>query len=183
MFHSAQWDHGHDLTGERVAVIGTGASAIQFVPAIAARTASLSVFQRSAPYVLGKPDRTYRERAKKAFARVPGLLRLSREGNYFSNELRSLGFNTEPRLLFAHRARYRRHLRAVVADPALREKLTPTDPMGCKRILMSNDWYPALQLSQVEVVTDPIAEVRASSARWTRSSWAPVSRRRSSSSR
>jgi cation diffusion facilitator CzcD-associated flavoprotein CzcO len=163
MFHSAQWDHGHDLTGERVAVIGTGASAIQFVPAIAARTASLSVFQRSAPYVLGKPDRTYRERAKKAFARVPGLLRLSREGNYFSNELRSLGFNTEPRLLFAHRARYRRHLRAVVADPALREKLTPTDPMGCKRILMSNDWYPALQLSQVEVVTDPIAEVRAHS--------------------
>jgi cation diffusion facilitator CzcD-associated flavoprotein CzcO len=163
MFHSAQWDHGHDLTGERVAVIGTGASAIQFVPAIAARTASLSVFQRSAPYVLGKPDRTYRERAKKAFARVPGLLRLSREGNYFSNELRSLGFNTEPRLLFAHRARYRRHLRAVVPDPALREKLTPTDPMGCKRILMSNDWYPALQLPQVEVVTDPIAEVRAHS--------------------
>ena len=163
MFHSAQWDHGHDLTGERVAVIGTGASAIQFVPAIAGRTASLSVFQRSAPYVLGKPDRTYRARAKQAFARVPGLLRLSREGNYFSNELRSLGFNTEPRLLFAHRARYRRHLRALVPDPALREKLTPTDPMGCKRILMSNDWYPALQLPQVEVVTDPIAEVRAHS--------------------
>jgi cation diffusion facilitator CzcD-associated flavoprotein CzcO len=91
---------------------------------------------------------------------VPGLLRLSREGNYFSNELRSLGFNTEPRLLFAHKARYRRHLREAVADPALREKLTPTDPMGCKRILMSNDWYPALQLPQVDVVTDRIAEVR-----------------------
>ena len=91
---------------------------------------------------------------------MPGLLRLSREGNYFSNELRSLGFNTEPRLLFAHRARYRRHLREVVADPALRAKLTPTDPMGCKRILMSNDWYQALQLPQVEVVTDRIAEVR-----------------------
>jgi cation diffusion facilitator CzcD-associated flavoprotein CzcO len=163
MFHSAQWDHGHDLTGKRVAVIGTGASAIQFVPAIAGRTASLTVFQRSAPYVLGKPDRAYRERAKKAFARVPGLLRLSREGNYFSNELRSLGFNTEPRLLFAHRARYRRHLREVVADPALRQKLTPSDPMGCKRILMSNDWYQALQLPQVDVVTEPISEVRAHS--------------------
>jgi cation diffusion facilitator CzcD-associated flavoprotein CzcO len=136
-FHSAQWDHDHDLTGERVAVLGTGASAIQFVPAIAPRTASLTVFQRSAPYVLAKPDRAYRDRAKQAFARVPGLLRLSREGNYFSNELRSLGFNTEPRLLFAHKARYRRHLREAVADPALREKLTPTDPMGCKRILMS----------------------------------------------
>jgi cation diffusion facilitator CzcD-associated flavoprotein CzcO len=160
MFHSAQWDHDHDLTGERVAVLGTGASAIQFVPAIAPRTASLTVFQRSAPYVLAKPDRAYRDRAKKAFARVPGLLRLSREGNYFSNELRSLGFNTEPRLLFAHKARYRRHLREAVADPALRGKLTPTDPMGCKRILMSNDWYPALQLPQVDLVTERIAEVR-----------------------
>jgi cation diffusion facilitator CzcD-associated flavoprotein CzcO len=160
MFHSAQWDHDHDLTGERVAVLGTGASAIQFVPAIAPRTASLTVFQRSAPYVLAKPDRAYRDRAKKAFARVPGLLRLSREGNYLSNELRSLGFNTEPRLLFAHKARYRRHLREAVADPALRERLTPTDPMGCKRILMSNDWYPALQLPQVDLVTERIAEVR-----------------------
>jgi cation diffusion facilitator CzcD-associated flavoprotein CzcO len=160
VFHSAQWNHDHDLSGERVAVLGTGASAIQFVPAIAPDVASLTVFQRSAPYVLAKPDREYRGRAKKAYARVPGLLRLSREGNYFSNELRSLGFNTEPRLLFAHRARYRRHLREVVPDAHLRAKLTPTDPIGCKRILMSNDWYQALQLPQVEVVTDRIAEVR-----------------------
>ncbi|SFE96834.1 flavin-containing monooxygenase [Blastococcus tunisiensis] len=159
-FHSAEWDHDHDLTGERVAVLGTGASAIQFVPAIAPRTRSLTVFQRSAPYVLAKPDRAYRGRATQAFARVPGLLRLSREGNYLSNELRSLGFNTEPRLLFAHRAAYRRHLRASVPDPVLREKLTPTDPLGCKRILLSNDWYAALQLPHVDVVTDGIAEVR-----------------------
>jgi cation diffusion facilitator CzcD-associated flavoprotein CzcO len=160
MFHSAHWDHGHDFRGERVAVLGTGASAIQFVPAIAPRTARLSVFQRSAPYVLAKPDRAYRARALRAFRRVPGLLRLSREANYFSNELRSLGFNTEPRLLFAHRARFREHLERQVRDPVLRQKLTPTDPMGCKRILMSNDWYPALQLPQVEVVDDRIAEVR-----------------------
>jgi cation diffusion facilitator CzcD-associated flavoprotein CzcO len=160
LFHSAQWDHDHDLTGERVAVLGTGASAIQFVPAIAARTARLSVFQRSAPYVLAKPDREYTARARTAFARVPGLLRLSREGNYVTNELRSLGFNTEPRLLFAHRARFRRHLRETVRDPELRRRLTPTDPMGCKRILMSNDWYQALQRPDVEVVTDRIAEVR-----------------------
>jgi cation diffusion facilitator CzcD-associated flavoprotein CzcO len=159
LFHSAEWDHEHDLTGERVAVLGTGASAIQFVPAIAPRTASLTVFQRSAPHVLAKPDRSYRARAKAAFARVPGLLRLSREGNYLSNELRSLGFNTEPRLLFAHRARFRRHLRREVPDPALRKTLTPTDPMGCKRILMSNEWYPTLQLRQVEVVTDRVVEV------------------------
>jgi cation diffusion facilitator CzcD-associated flavoprotein CzcO len=163
MFHSAEWDHGHDLTGKRVAVLGTGASAIQFVPEIAPATASLAVFQRSAPYVLPKPDGPYAPRARKAYARVPGLLRLSRARIYLTNELRSLGFNTEPRLLFAHRARFRRHLRRVVPDPALRARVTPTDPMGCKRILMSNNWYPALQLPQVEVVTDRIAEVRAHS--------------------
>jgi cation diffusion facilitator CzcD-associated flavoprotein CzcO len=163
MFHSARWDHDHDLTGERVAVLGTGASAIQFVPAIAPQAGTLAVFQRSAPYVLAKPDRAYDEREKRRLSRVPGLLRLSREGNYFSNELRSLGFNTEPRLLFAHRSRYRRHLQTVVRDPELRAKLTPTDPLGCKRILMSNDWYRALQLPQVEVVTQAIAEVRAHS--------------------
>jgi cation diffusion facilitator CzcD-associated flavoprotein CzcO len=159
MFHSAQWDHDHDFRGERVAVLGTGASAIQFVPAIAPQTARLSVFQRSAPYVLAKPDHAYETRALRAFRRVPGLLRLSREANYFANELRSLGFNTDPRLLFAHRARFREHLQRQVPDPVLRQKLTPTDPMGCKRILMSNDWYPALQLPQVEVVDDRIAEV------------------------
>ena len=160
LFHSARWQHEHDLTGERVAVVGTGASAVQFVPAIAARTARLTVFQRSAPYVLPKHDHAYPTAARRALRWVPGLLRLSRTRVYLVNELRSLGFNTEPRLLFAHRARYRRHLRREVADPALREKLTPTDPMGCKRILISNDWYPALLQPQVEVVTDRIVEVR-----------------------
>ncbi len=160
VFHSAQWNHEHDVTGRRVAVIGTGASAIQFVPAVAAATASLTVFQRSAPYVLPKPDGDYSERARSAYARVPGLLRLSRARIYATNELRSLGFNTQPRLLFAHRARFRRYLREAVPDPGLRATLTPTDPMGCKRILMSNDWYRSLQLPQVEVVTEPITGVR-----------------------
>ncbi len=160
VFHSAQWNHEHDVTGRRVAVIGTGASAIQFVPAVAAATASLTVFQRSAPYVLPKPDGDYSERARSAYARVPGLLRLSRARIYATNELRSLGFNTQPRLLFAHRARFRRYLREAVPDPGLRARLTPTDPMGCKRILMSNDWYRSLQLPQVEVVTEPITGVR-----------------------
>jgi cation diffusion facilitator CzcD-associated flavoprotein CzcO len=160
VFHSAEWNHEHDLTGKRVAVIGTGASAIQFVPAVAPRTSSLTVFQRSAPYVLPKPDAAHSVRAHTAYARVPGLLRLSRARIYATNELRSLGFNTQPRLLFAHRARFRRYLREVVSDPELRAKLTPTDPMGCKRILMSNDWYRSLQLPQVEVVTEPIAGVR-----------------------
>ena len=160
VFHSAEWDHGHDMTGRRVAVLGTGASAIQFVPAVAPDTARLTVFQRSAPYVLPKRDRAYRRTAKAAFDRLPGLLRLSRAANYLNNELRSLGFNTEPRLFAGYLARYRRHLRAAVPDPELRAKVTPTDPFGCKRILISNDWYPALRLPQVEVVTEPVAVVR-----------------------
>jgi len=160
LFHSAEWDHDHDLTGERIAVLGTGASAIQFVPEIAPRAARLTVFQRSAPYVLPKPDGPYDARARRAYARVPGLLRLSRERIYYTNELRSLGFNTEPRLLAGHRLRFSRHLRRSVPDSALRAKVTPTDPMGCKRILMSNDWYDTLQLPQVDVVTDRISEVR-----------------------
>jgi cation diffusion facilitator CzcD-associated flavoprotein CzcO len=160
LFHSAEWDHEHDLTGERVAVLGTGASAIQFVPRIARRTAHLTVFQRSAPYVLPKRDTPFRETTKALLGRVPGLLRASRWGEYWKNEARTLGFNTEPRLLAGHTAFFRRHLRRAVQDPELRERLTPTDPMGCKRILISNDWYPALQLPQVEVCTDRVVEVR-----------------------
>ena len=160
LFHSAEWDHGHDLTGERVAVLGTGASAIQFVPRIAERTASLTVFQRSAPYVLPKRDKAYSRLARRVFTRVPGALRASRWANYWNNEARTLGFNNEPRLLTGHLLHFRRYLRRTVADPALRAKLTPTDPMGCKRILISNDWYPALQLPQVELCTDRVVEVR-----------------------
>ena len=159
-FHSAEWDHEHDLTGERVAVLGTGASAIQFVPRIAARTASLTVFQRSAPYVLPKRDNPFRAGTKAALGRVPGLLRASRWAEYWKNEARTLGFNNEPRLLAGHALMFRRYLRRAVADPALRAKLTPADPMGCKRILISNEWYPALQLPQVELCTDRVVEVR-----------------------
>lgn len=163
LFHSAEWDHEHDLTGKRVAVLGTGASAIQFVPRIAARTARLTVFQRSAPYVLPKRDRPYSRQTKAVYARMPGALRASRWANYWNNEVRTLGFNTEPRLLAGHLLRYRRHLRRAVADPALRARLTPADPMGCKRVLISSDWYPALQLPQVELCTDRVVRVRAHS--------------------
>jgi cation diffusion facilitator CzcD-associated flavoprotein CzcO len=160
VFHSAEWDHEHDASGKRVAVIGTGASAIQFVPAVAPATASLAVFQRSAPFVFPKHDAAYSDRARSAYARVPGLLRLSRGWVYSRNEVRSLFLNTEPRLLGSYRLAFRRHLRRAVPDPDLRRKVTPTDPLGCKRILLSNDWYPALRLPQVEVVTDTITAVR-----------------------
>ena len=160
VFHSAHWDHRHDVTGRRVAVVGTGASAIQFVPEIAPKVAAMSVFQRSAPYVLPKPDREYGARTRAVLRRAPWLLRADRLRTYVVNEARSLGFNTEPRLMKAHELRFRRHLRRQVADPALRRALLPQDPIGCKRILQSDDWYPALTQPHVELVTAPIVQVR-----------------------
>jgi cation diffusion facilitator CzcD-associated flavoprotein CzcO len=160
VFHSAEWKYDHDMRGRRVAVVGTGASAIQFVPEIAPKTERLTVFQRSAPYVLAKPDREYGARTRTLLQRAPALLSLDRLRAYCVNEARSLGFNTEPRLMKGHELRFRRHLRRQVPDPALRAALRPSDPIGCKRILQSNDWYPALNLPQVELVTDPIAQVR-----------------------
>ncbi|MBC7375108.1 MAG: NAD(P)/FAD-dependent oxidoreductase, partial [Frankiales bacterium] len=158
-FHSATWDHDHDLTGRRVAVIGTGASAIQFVPEIAKQVAALTVFQRSAPYVIRKPDRAYGAVTRALLARAPVTLAADRLRTYVACELRSLGFNTEPRLMGPLQARFRRRLRRQVADPGLRAQLTPSDPIGCKRILQSNDWYPALQLPHVELVTDTVTRV------------------------
>ena len=158
-FHSAEWDHGHDLAGRRVAVLGTGASAIQFVPEIARRAGRLTVFQRSAPYVIPKPDRAYGTATQRALERFPQLLTADRLRTFVANESRSLGFNTEPRLMRLLEQRFARHLRRAVPDPVLRAKLTPQDPMGCKRILQSNDWYPALQLPHVELVTERVERV------------------------
>ena len=156
LFHSAEWDHGHSFAGERVAVLGTGASAVQLVPHVAEQAARTTVFQRSAPYVLPKRDWAYPAVVRAAFRRVPGLLRASRWGNYWNNELRSLGFNTDPRLLAGHARRFRRYLEHELPDPVLRAKATPTDPMGCKRILISNDWYAALRRDDVELCTDRV---------------------------
>ena len=159
VFHSARWDHEHDLHGRRVGVLGTGASAIQFVPEIAPQVAALTLFQRSAPYVLRKPDGVHGPRRHALFAKVPALQSADRLRTYVSNELRSLGFNTEPRLMKGHETRFRRHLARQVAEPGLRAALTPTDPIGCKRILQSNDWYPTLVQPHVRVVTDDVVRV------------------------
>ena len=165
VFHSAQWDHGHDLRGERVAVIGTGASAIQFVPEIVDEVAALTVFQRSAPYVLKKGDRAYGPRTRAVLDRVPGAMRADRARVFATNELRSLGFNTEPRLMKPFDLGFRRHLARQVADPGLRARLTPDYPIGCKRILVSNAWYPALVRPHVRVVTEEVVAVEAGAVR------------------
>jgi cation diffusion facilitator CzcD-associated flavoprotein CzcO len=158
-FHSARWDHDHDLTGERVAVIGTGASAIQFVPEIQPRVAGLTVFQRTAPWVVPRGDRTISDPEHWALRHVPGFQRAWRAAIYWGRETMVWAF-MRPRIIRALQRVAGRHLARQVDDPALRAELTPDYTIGCKRILLSNDWYPALARPNVEVVGSDIAEIR-----------------------
>jgi cation diffusion facilitator CzcD-associated flavoprotein CzcO len=158
IFHSAQWDHEHSLPGRRVAVIGTGASSIQFVPHIQPQVAKLHLFQRTPPWVVPHRDRPT-TRAERLLYRVfPPAQRLVRGLVYWSRELFVLTLMHPRQGSLAERAG-RKHLRDQVSDPRLRAKLTPRYRIGCKRILISNDYYPALQQPNVEVVTDSITAV------------------------
>lgn len=163
MFHSARWDHGAALAGKRVAVIGTGASAIQFVPEIVGKVAKLDLYQRSAPWILPRPDRAITALEQRLLARSPLLQRLYRLLVYVHHESRALVYVYAPRMLRVAEVMARRHLHAQVADPALRAKLTPDYALGCKRVLLMNTYYPALTQPHVDVITDTIAEVRARS--------------------
>ncbi|MEU6790384.1 NAD(P)/FAD-dependent oxidoreductase [Nonomuraea wenchangensis] len=158
-FHSATWDHSVDLTGKRVAVIGTGASAVQFVPQIAPRAAHLTVFQRTPPWLQPKPDFAFSPRARRLL-RLPGAARALRYGIYWALESRALGFAVDPRLMKAHERMALRHLENQVPDPELRRALTPDYTIGCKRVLVSSDYYPALTRDNVSLVTDPLTEIR-----------------------
>ncbi|ANY08084.1 flavin-containing monooxygenase [Pseudonocardia sp. HH130630-07] len=158
-FHSAQWDPSVDLRGKRVAVIGTGASAIQFVPAIAPEAGHLTLFQRTAPWVLPKPDKPIPERTRRAFRRVPGLRRAYRAALYWRHEAMVVGF-LHPRVMRIAERVARLYLRrAFAGDDALRRAVTPDFTMGCKRVLMSNDYYPALRRADVTVETTGIARI------------------------
>jgi cation diffusion facilitator CzcD-associated flavoprotein CzcO len=159
IFHSAHWQDC-DLRGKRVAVVGTGASAIQLVPAIAPLVSRLYVFQRSAAYVLPKSDRNYSQRQIRLFQRVPGLLRLSRLLIYLQHEQTAFAFLTWRAALRIKRRAFFRHLRHGVKAIDLRERLTPDYRMGCKRILLSNDFFPAMDRANVELVTERIEEIR-----------------------
>ncbi|MDH4560955.1 NAD(P)/FAD-dependent oxidoreductase [Pseudomonas sp. BN411] len=159
LFHSAGWNHDYPLDGKRVAVIGTGASAIQFVPQIAPKVAKLSLFQRSAAYVIPKPDRAYRSWERAVMRRLPWLQKVDRVLKYIQHESRVLAFTVIPPLMKLMQFRFRQHLARGIADPALRQRLVPDYPLGCKRILISNDFYPALARPNVEVVDDGIGEV------------------------
>ena len=158
-FHSARWDHGHDLSGERVGVIGNAASAIQFIPQVAPKVARLHVFQRTANWTIPRQDRAYSEREKWLFANVPGLERLYRWFIWAMLETRFFAFHEGSWLGRRMERAAREWLASQIHDPALREVLTPDYPVGCKRILISDDYYAALERPNVEVVTSPIERV------------------------
>ncbi len=160
VFHSARWDHDHDLAGKRVAAIGTGASAIQFVPAIQPEVERLHVFQRTAPWVMPHTTRSTKPLERRLYNAVPALQRLARGGVYVARESLVLGFVKRPKLMGVVERIARQHMRRHISDPALLAKVTPDYTIGCKRILPSNRWYEALVQPNVELVTDAIAEVR-----------------------
>jgi cation diffusion facilitator CzcD-associated flavoprotein CzcO len=159
LFHSARWDHGYHLAGKRVGVVGTGATAIQIVPEIAPRVERLDLFQRSAPWVVPKPDRAYRPRERALYRRLPWLQALSRLRVHLLYELLSLGFAGRRWIHRPLELGYERSLRREVADPELRARLLPDYPLGCKRIVLSNEWLATLTRPNVAVVSDPIAEI------------------------
>lgn len=162
-FHSAAWRHDVPLAGRRVGVIGTGASAIQIVPAIAGEVGHLDVFQRTPPWVLPRDDRPSPEWRRRLYRRVPLLQRLHRWRIYLRQELLALAFLGTGRIARSMTERIRTETRALIeasfSDPAMEKSLTPDFTPGCKRLLISNDWYPSLAQSNVSLVDDPIVRV------------------------
>jgi cation diffusion facilitator CzcD-associated flavoprotein CzcO len=159
-FHSAQWNHEHALAGERVAVIGTGASAVQFVPEIQPEVDELQIYQRTAPWIVPRRNAEINPRLRRLFQRFPPAMELMRGALYWSAELLVLGLAKEPRLMRILERVAEKNLARQVPDPALRAKLKPSYRLGCKRILFTDQYLPALAKPNVEVVNSPIREVR-----------------------
>ncbi len=164
-FHTAEWQHEVDLAGKRVAVIGTGCSAIQVVPAIQPEVGQLDVYQRSAGWTIPRMDYAYPDWAHSLFRRVPAVRRLDRTSVFAFHELAGAAMTTQQWLLPAFRAIGRRQISRAIDDPELRRKLTPTDELGCKRVMLTDDWYPALAQPNVELVTERIEAVTPSGIR------------------
>ncbi|CAD5108188.1 flavin-containing monooxygenase [Zestomonas carbonaria] len=163
LFHSQQWNHDYDLAGKRVAVIGTGASAIQFVPQIQKQVARLDLYQRTAPWIMPKPDRAISEKERARFRHFPSFQKLWRGLIYGMLESRVIAFAFAPQLLKLAQKVGKMYINKHIKDPVLRAKVTPDYVMGCKRVLISNDYYPALVQPNVDVITDGIQEIRANS--------------------
>ncbi|HLV77027.1 MAG TPA: NAD(P)/FAD-dependent oxidoreductase [Marinobacter sp.] len=158
-FHSARWDHSLDLRGKRVAVIGTGASAIQFVPEICGKVASLDLYQRSAAWVLPKADRPFSPLEQTLFKKLPLWDRAYRATIYMKNEARALAFTRFSGVLDIFARQARKLARRDVTNEAKFEAIVPDYQIGCKRILISNEWYKAINKPQLNLITDGIERV------------------------
>ena len=158
-FHSARWNHAHDLSGRTVAVVGTGASAAQFVPEIAPQVDRLVVFQRTPPWVLPRGDRELTADQRRRYESRPAAQRWARTAAFWSHEALGMGLRHPWLMRVAERAAHR-HLRRSVPDPDLRAALTPDYRLGCKRVVLSDDYLPALARPNVSVVTEAIQAVR-----------------------
>jgi len=160
IFHSAQWNHEHDLHGERVAVIGTGASAIQFVPEIQPLVKSLLIFQRTPAWIMPRNDHPIAEWQKSLYRSLPLTQRAVRTLMYLQREVIAYGFSYRPSLIKNGEKEANKHLQAQIADPELRQKMTPNYAMGCKRVLTSDRFYPAISQPNVSVITHGVSEIR-----------------------
>jgi cation diffusion facilitator CzcD-associated flavoprotein CzcO len=158
-FHSSQWQHDIDLTGKRVAVVGTGASAIQIVPELAKICSQVTLFQRTPAWLVPRPNRAYGPGMRWAFAHVPGLQGLSRGLIYWVNELITKSWLGSGLMRKLVRFQAREQLRKQVPNEVLRAKLTPNYEPGCKRIAVNNDFLPAVQLPHVQLITDSLARI------------------------
>lgn len=158
IFHSSRWRHDIDLTGKRVAVIGTGASAIQFVPQIQPQVSQLTVFQRTAQWILPKSDMNLPKPVQALFKLLPLTQQLMRGGVYGIFETINGGIQS-PTAMKQFQRLAKLHLQLTIKDPELRRKLTPDFIIGCKRILQSNNWYPALAQPNVRVIASGLAKV------------------------
>ncbi|MEE6271240.1 MULTISPECIES: flavin-containing monooxygenase [Streptomyces] len=160
VFHSARWDHDYDLRGKRVAMIGTGASAIQIVPAIQPEVGRLTVFQRTPPWVIPRADRRISGVERWLHTKVPATRQMRRQLLWTIRELQVSAFTKRPNELGLVETLAKAHMRRAVKDPALQARLTPDYRIGCKRILLSNTWYPALTRPNVDVVSSGLREIR-----------------------
>jgi cation diffusion facilitator CzcD-associated flavoprotein CzcO len=158
-FHTARWRHDVDLTGKRVAVVGTGCSAIQVVPAIQPIVEHVDVYQRSPGWTFPKSDFAYRDRTKRLFARFPALQRLDRSVTFAFMEVVAAAMTSQRWLRPPFRTVGRLQINHTIKDPELRRKVTPADEIGCKRVMLTDDWYPTLTQPNVELVTDRIEAV------------------------
>jgi cation diffusion facilitator CzcD-associated flavoprotein CzcO len=159
-FHSQDWDHDYDFRGKRVAVVGTGASAIQFVPQIQPDVAEMHLYQRTPPWILPRSERRLTSFEHRLFKALPVTQKVVRGMVYSLMEFRVVGFVKQRRIMRLAQLAATFNIRRQIKDKALRKKVTPDFDFGCKRVLMANNYYPALAADNVEVITHGVSEVR-----------------------